>query len=144
MLSELVSTYTRIYSQHSEKSSISFKFNLLSLPYLKLGNSREYRHALSIFSAPPRAMRVVLQLQMTVTIILCAFFRKRAPQIKVMHCHPPRTTPRFARRYAAPNDSPFYSMRFLRLGERAPTKRDKALSSSAFHSALRALLHSSE
>jgi hypothetical protein len=97
-----------------------------------------------IFRAPPRAMRVVLQLHMTVTIILCAFFRKRAPQIKVMHCHPPRTTPRFARRFAAPNDSPFYSTSFLRLGGCAPTKRDEALSSSAFHSALRASLHSSE
>ena len=57
---------------------MSFKFNLLSLPYLKLGNSREYRHALSISSAPPRAMRVVLQLQMTVTIILCALFLEKA------------------------------------------------------------------
>ncbi len=50
MLSEFVSTYTRIYSQNVEKSaSLSFKFNLLSLPYLKLGNSREYRYALSFF-----------------------------------------------------------------------------------------------
>ncbi|MFN9904818.1 MAG: hypothetical protein ACK56F_01670 [bacterium] len=62
----------------------------------------------------------------------------------MMHCHPPRTTPRFARRFAAPNDSPFYSTRFLRLGGRAPTKRDEALSSSAFHSALCESLLSSE
>ena len=31
-----------------------------------------------IFRAPPRAMRVVLQLQMTVTIILCAPFLEKA------------------------------------------------------------------
>ena len=78
MLSEFVSTYTRIYSQHVAKSaSLSFKFNLLSLPFLKLGNSRNYRHALSFFRAPPRAMRVVLQLQLTVTIILCALFLEK-------------------------------------------------------------------
>jgi hypothetical protein len=72
VLTEFVSTYTLICTQHAEKSSMSFKFNLLSLPLLKLGNSREYRHTLSFFRAPPRAVRVVLQLQMTVTIILCA------------------------------------------------------------------------
>ena len=55
-----------------------------------------------------------------------------------------RSTPRYARRYAASNDSPFYSTRFLRLGGRAPTRREEALSSSAFHSALCASLHSSE
>ena len=70
-------------------------------------------------------------------------FVKGASQIRV-HCHPPRSTPRSARRFAAPNDSPFYSTRFLRLGGRAPTRREEALSSSAFHSALRASLHSSE
>ena len=49
-LSELISTYTRIYSQHVEKSaSLSLEFNLLSLPFLKLGNSRKYRQALSFF-----------------------------------------------------------------------------------------------
>jgi len=78
MLSEFVPTYTRTYSQHAEKSaSLSFKFNLLSLPCLKLGNSREYRNTV-IFRAPPRAVRVVLQLQMTVTIILCALFLEKA------------------------------------------------------------------
>ena len=78
VLFEFATIYTHICTYHAEKSSMSFKFNLLSLPYLKLGNSREYRHALSIFSAPTRAMRVVLQLQMTVTIILCALFLEKA------------------------------------------------------------------
>ncbi len=96
-----------------------------------------------IFRAPPRAKRVILQRKMSVTIILNAPLGKGASQIKV-HCHPPRTTPRSASRFAAPNDSPFYSTRFLRLGGRAPTRREQALSSSAFHSALRASLHSSE
>ncbi len=54
-------------------------------------------------------------------------FAKGASQI-IVHCHPPRSTSRFARRFAAPNDSPFYSTRFLRLGGRAPTRRDEALS----------------
>jgi hypothetical protein len=60
-----------------------------------------------------------------------------------MHCHPLCATLRYARCFAATNDSHYYSPRpfpresalqikvpfilraFLRLGERAPTKRDK-------------------
>ena len=98
-----------------------------------------------IFRAPPRAVRVVLQQKTSVTIILNAPFCKRCVSNTVkVHCHPQRSTPRSARRYAASNDSPFYSTRFLRLGGRAPTRREEALSSSAFHSALHASLHSSE
>jgi hypothetical protein len=98
-------------------SSLSFKFNLLTLP--------------------------ILQRKTSVTIILNAPFCKRcvsnnsALSSSALHL-------RSARRYAASNDSPFYSTRFLRLGGRAPTRREEALSSSAFHSALRASLHSSE
>jgi hypothetical protein len=44
-----------------------------------------------------------------------------ALRIKVIHCHPQRSTPRSARRFAASNDSHCYSTRFLRLGERAPS-----------------------
>jgi hypothetical protein len=51
-------------------------------------------------------------------------FAKSASQI-IVHCHPQRSTPRYARRYAASNDSPFYSTRFLRLGGRAPTRRER-------------------
>jgi hypothetical protein len=40
------------------------------------------------------------------------------------YSHPPRSTPRFARRFTAPKDSHHYSTRFLRLGERAPNKGD--------------------
>ncbi len=50
-------------------------------------------------------------------------FAKGVSQI-IVHCHPQRSTPRYARRYAASNDSPFYSTRFLRLGGRAPTRRE--------------------
>jgi hypothetical protein len=48
----------------------------------------------------------------------------RAPTRRERHCHPPRSTPRFARRFTAPNDSHCYSTRFLRLGERAPSISD--------------------
>ena len=76
-----------------------------------------------IFRAPPRTVRVVLQRKTSVTIILNAPFAKGVSQI-IVHCHPQRSTPRYARRYAASNDSPFYSTRFLRLGERAPSISD--------------------
>ena len=144
MLSEFVPIYIRIYYRHVEKSaSLSFKLNLLSLPRLTQGNLREYRYTLTSFRAPPRAMRVIMQKKCQSLLFSTHLFAKGVSQIKV-HCHPQRSTPRSARRYAASNDSPFYSTRFLRLGGRAPTRREEALSSSAFHSALRASLHSSE
>ena len=124
-------------------SSLSFKFNLLTLPRLKQGNLQEYcytltsfvhHHALCAWFCSEKRQSLLFSTHLCV---------KGASQIRV-HCHPPRSTPRSARRFAAPNDSPFYSTRFLRLGGRAPTRREEALSSSAFHSALRASLHSSE
>ena len=42
-------------------------------------------------------------------------FVKGASQIRV-HCHPLRSTPRSARRFAAPNDSHCYSLRFFEIG----------------------------
>ena len=125
IISEFLSIHIRTKTQHTEKSaSLSFKLNLLALPRLTQGNLREYRYTLTSFRAPPRAKRVILQRKMSVTIILNAPLGKGASQIKV-HCHPPRTTPRSARRFAAPNDSPFYSTRFLRLGGCAPTRRER-------------------
>ncbi len=74
VLSEFVSTYTRIYSQLVEKSaSLSFKLNFLSLPCLNTRQLTEIQSCTVIFRAPIRALRVALQLQMTVTIILPAF-----------------------------------------------------------------------
>ena len=86
-----------------------------------------------------------MQLRMTVPFILRAFWDcESALRLKgIRHCHPTRSTPRFARRFTAPNDSHHYSTRFLRLGGRAPNKGD-ALSSSALHSALCASLRSFE
>ena len=85
---------------------------------------------------------------MTVTVILRAFWDWESALRRTVikrHCHPPRSTPRFARHFAAPNDSHCYSPLFSRLGERASKNSDKkALSSSALHSALRASLCSSE
>ncbi len=122
---------------------MSFKFKLLPLPCLKLGNLRIHHYTLSSFVRHHALRAWCCNKKRQSLLFSTHLFGKGAPQIKV-HCHPPRTTPRFARRFAAPNDSPFYSTRFLRLGGHAPTRRDEALSSSAFHSALRASLHSSE
>ncbi len=142
--SEFVAIYTRIKTQHAEKSaSLSFKFNLLSLPRLKQGNLKEYCYTLTSF-VRHHALCAWFCIEKRQSLLFSThLFGKGASQIRV-HCHPTRSTPRFARRFAAPNDSPIYSMRFLRLGGRAPTRREEALSSSAFHSALRVSLHSSE
>ena len=105
-------------------SSLSLKLNLLTLPSLKTRQLKERLLYTDIFRAPPRAVRVVMQRKTSVTIILNAPFAKGVSQI-IVHCHPQRSTPRYARRYAASNDSPFYSTRFLRLGGRAPTRRER-------------------
>ncbi len=74
---------------------MSFKFNFLPLPYLKIRQLTGIQLCTVILRAPLRALCVALQLRMTVTIILRAFRDwESALRIKVMHCHPPRTTPR--------------------------------------------------
>ena len=123
MLSEFVSAYIRIHSQHLEKSSMSFKLNLLQLPCLKLGNSRKYRYTLTSFVRHHAPCACFCSEKCQSLLFSTHLFGKGASQIKV-HCHPPRSTPRFARRFTAPNDSHHYSTRFLRLGERAPNKEN--------------------
>jgi len=59
-------------------SSLSFKFNLLTLPSLKTRQLKERLLYTDIFRAPPRAVRVALQRKMTVTVILCAPFLEKA------------------------------------------------------------------
>jgi len=124
-------------------SSLSFKFNLLTLPRLKQGNSKKDCYTLTSFVRHHALCAWFCSEKRQSLLFSTHLFAKGVSQIKV-HCHPQRSTPRSARRYAASNDSPFYSTRFLRLNGRAPTRREEALSSSAFHSALRASLHSSE
>jgi len=58
-------------------SSLSFKFNLLTLPSLKTRQLKERLLYTDIFRAPPRAERVVMQRKTSVTIILNAPFCKR-------------------------------------------------------------------
>ena len=70
--------YTISHTQCAEKSaSLSFKFNLLTLPCLKTRQLIERLLYTDTFRAPPRAVRVVLQRKTSVTIILNAPFCKR-------------------------------------------------------------------
>ncbi len=123
-------------------SSLSFKFNLLTLPRLKQGNLKEDCHTLTSFVRHHALCAWFCSEKRQSLLFSTHLFAKSVCQIKV-HCHPSRSTPRFARRFTAPNDSHHYSTRFLRLGERAPNKGDP-LSSSALHSALCASLCSFE
>jgi hypothetical protein len=54
------------------KSELQVQFIIIA--FSKTKQLTEIPTCTVIFRAPQRAMRVVLQLQMTVTIILCAFF----------------------------------------------------------------------
>ena len=103
---------------------MSFKFDLLSLPRLKQGNLLEYGYTLTSFVRHHAPCACLCSEKRQSLLFSTHLFGKGASQIKV-HCHPPRSTPRIARRFAAPNDSPFYSTRFLRLGGRAPTRRER-------------------
>ncbi len=136
-------SYKRSHSACREIRKSELQDQFINIASSKQGNLKKDCYTLTSF-VRHHAPRAWLCNEKRQSLLFSThLFAKGASQIKV-HCHPPRSTPRSARRFAASNDSPFYSTRFLRLGGRAPTRREEALSSSAFHSALRASFHSSE
>ena len=142
--SEFVSIHIRTKTQHAEKSaSLSFKFDLLSLPRLQQGNLQEYCYTLTSFVHQHAPCAWFCSEKRQSLLFSTHLFGKGASQIKVpsilrafwdwegalrlegkRHCHPPRSTPRFTCRFTASNDSHCYSTCFLRLGERAPSISD--------------------
>ena len=133
-------TLPHLAGREIRKSELQVQFIIIASS--KQGNLKEYCYPLTSFVHHHALCAWLCSEKHQSLLFSKHLFAKGASQIKV-HCHPPRSTPRFARRSTAPNDSHHYSMRFLRLGERAPNKGDP-LSSSALHSALCASLCSFE
>ena len=94
---------------------MSFKFELLLLPRLTQGILLEYRYTLTSFARHHAPCACLCSEKRQSLLFSTHLFVKGASQIRV-HCHPPRSTPRSARRFAAPNNSHCYSLRFFEIG----------------------------
>jgi hypothetical protein len=100
------------------KSELQVQFIIIASS--KQGNLKEYCYTLTSFVRHHAPCAWSCSEKRQSLLFSTHLFAKSASQIKV-HCHPQRSTPRSARRFAASNDSHCYSTRFLRLGERAPS-----------------------
>jgi hypothetical protein len=78
MLSEFVSTYISTYFSAYREILNEPQVQFIIIASSKTRQLTGIPSYTVIFRAPPRAMRVVLQLQMTVTIILSALFLEKA------------------------------------------------------------------
>jgi hypothetical protein len=116
-------TLPRLAGREIRKSELQVQF--ITIASSKQGNLKEYCYPLTSFVHHHAPCAWLCSEKRQSLLFSTHLFAKGASQIKV-HCHPPRSTPRSARRFAASNDSPFYSTRFLRLGGRAPTRREEA------------------